>query len=285
MIVCLALSASVDVTYEVPALQLGGISRPTSVTRVAGGKALNVARVAHALGAGVRVVAALGGSSGEWIARELAAEGVDATIIPIAATTRTCTSIVETESASTTSTDIYEPTTPLTVAEWEAVAAATSADPGDWVSVSGSLPSGVDPEALAVFLGSLGAHIIVDSSGEGLRALVGCADVVKVNLHEAEELLGMPLGTAAEACDQLYERYGVQSIVTDGVRGGAALTTEGAIELAVPARLGRFPVGSGDAFLGGLLATLDRGWRVALEAASDAAMRNALVPGPGVLAP
>ena len=46
---------------------------------------------------------------------------------------------------------------------------------------------------------------------------------------------------------------------------------------------GRFPVGSGDAFLAGLVVALDAGagWEDALAAAAGAGAANAEVPGPG----
>ena len=75
MIIALALSASLDVTYEVDVLHLGDITRPVAVTRVAGGKALNVARAASALGADVHAVAALGGATGDGVSAMLAADG------------------------------------------------------------------------------------------------------------------------------------------------------------------------------------------------------------------
>jgi fructose-1-phosphate kinase PfkB-like protein len=48
---------------------------------------------------------------------------------------------------------------------------------------------------------------------------------------------------------------------------------------------GRYPVGSGDAFLAGLVTTLDGGadWPAALAAALGAAAANAEIPGPGLL--
>jgi fructose-1-phosphate kinase PfkB-like protein len=50
---------------------------------------------------------------------------------------------------------------------------------------------------------------------------------------------------------------------------------------------GRYPVGSGDAFLAGLVVALDggAGWREALALALGAATANAEIPGAGVLDP
>lgn len=297
MIVALALSPSVDVTYEVPRLVVGDITRPTAVTRVAGGKALNVARVAHALGADVHVVAALGGAAGAWIAAALEDEGIDASIVTLAAETRTCLSIVE-DAESHVATDVYESATPLTTAEWEAfvqlafavvsTAECSADDEPILIAISGSLPAGVPPEAIAALLHDLageGAIIAVDSSGAGLAAMVGVADVVKVNLAEASELLGTAPADALAACHELRDRWEVAPVVTDGVRGGAALQGEAEIRIAPPTAFGRFPAGSGDAFFGGLLTGISRGVPLAeaLDLAASAGQRNAMIPGQGRL--
>lgn len=275
MILFLALSPSVDVTYEVDELVVGGITRPRAITRVAGGKTLNAARVARQLGADVRIIAALGGYPGDWIEAQVAL-----TRIPLAADTRTCFAISD---GATTSTDLYEPATPLTAAEWDAFAAAARAERPDWVAVSGSMPPGVgDLAGVLADLRAAGARVALDSSGAGLASLIGSADLVKVNRHEASELLGADV-TAAEACALLRERHGVDAVVTDGTAGGAALVGGVSAVIPPPARRGAFPAGSGDAFLGALLTAVDGPLGEALAVASDAAVRNALVPGQGIL--
>ena len=293
MIITLALSASLDVTYEVDELNVGDITRPFAVTRVAGGKALNVARAASALGAEVSTLAALGGATGEWVAEMLAQDGVAATVVPLRRVTRTCIAVVE-RAESATSTDLYEPATELDADEWDAYAAATrravaaSTGGGPWVALSGSVPPGVPHDELGSLLSELrrsGARVVVDGSGDGLRATASAAELIKVNRREASELLGIQLETAADACERLRERYGCDAVVTDGVAGSSALL--GGIRTSVPAstRRGRFPAGSGDAFLGGLLAAFERGDSAAdaLVAAATAGERNALVAGQGRL--
>ena len=62
-------------------------------------------------------------------------------------------------------------------------------------------------------------------------------------------------------------------------------TPDGETLRAAPPRLGAYPVGSGDAALGGFLAALDAGasWPDALARAAGAAAANAQVPGAGRL--
>ncbi|QKJ18278.1 1-phosphofructokinase family hexose kinase [Microbacterium hominis] len=291
MIVALAISPSLDVTYEVEQLRHGEITRPIRVTRVAGGKALNAARVARAFGAEVRAIAALGGHAGAAVAELLAADDVPTRVVSLAAETRTCMAIVEGDGA-TSSTDIYEPAAPLTAHEWSQLTDEATAAVGDrrpWVAVSGSLPESVPTEAAVDLIMSLqraGARVALDSSGRGLRTLGPVVELVKVNRAEAEEFVGGAPRDAEESARALNAAWGCDVVVTDGVRGGFGILDTREIAVPAPRRLGRFPAGSGDAFFGALLAGLDRGAdaEIALTQARDAAERNAAVPGQGVLA-
>ena len=75
--------------------------------------------------------------------------------------------------------------------------------------------------------------------------------------------------------------------MTRGVDGAAIATDDGAWSLgALPSGLlGRFAVGSGDAFLAGFLAGFSRGWTTdsALRLAGAAGAANARLPGQGEL--
>ena len=292
MIIALALSPSLDVTYEVDELRRGDISRPTRVTHVAGGKALNVARVATALGADALAIAALGGRSGAWVSDLLTADGVASCVVPIRRNTRTCIAIVEGRGAPS-STDVYEPASALDPAEWVAFAdaaleASSASGSPTRLVLSGSLPQGAPAGEVADLLDRCrraGAWLAVDGSGEGLRATAAHADLLKVNRSEANEFLRAD-HDAEGAAVEIRTRLGADVVVTDGIRGGFAIIGDDPVALDPPVRRGRFSAGSGDAFLGGLLAALERGagGTAALGAASDAAERNALCPGQGVLA-
>ncbi|MEO7123297.1 MAG: PfkB family carbohydrate kinase, partial [Lacisediminihabitans sp.] len=117
MITCLSLSASLDVTYLVHTLHVGGISRPREVHRVAGGKALNVARAAAALGAPVRAVAPLGGEVGVLVSSLLVGSGVELFVVDTTGQTRTCVSIAADDTELLT--ELYEPSAPLSASAWE----------------------------------------------------------------------------------------------------------------------------------------------------------------------
>ena len=77
MIVCLAANPSIDKLFEIDRLVRGDIHRPDGFVQTAGGKGLNVARAAHALGAEVHGDRhCCGDTPGSGSSRQLAAEGV-----------------------------------------------------------------------------------------------------------------------------------------------------------------------------------------------------------------
>ncbi|WP_061016433.1 1-phosphofructokinase family hexose kinase [Microbacterium sp. CCH5-D1] len=289
MIRVLALSPALDITYEIEALDRGGINRPLATTAVAGGKSLNMARAARALGADVHAIVALGGLNGERVHRLLEADRVAMTVVELAAETRTCFSLVEADGGAT-STDVYEVATGFASEEWASYAATVrEAAPTAWTAVSGSVPTGVPGTELALLLAAArtnGTRVALDTSGPELVRLARECDLIKINRVEVSELIGDDVVDAAAGCAALHDLFGVDAVVTDGVNGGAALSAGTLIRLDAPEIVGRFPAGSGDSFFGGLLHGLDSGMTLenALGIARNAAERNARVPGQAVLA-
>ena len=288
MISAVALSPALDVTYVVS--ELRGIQRPAEVRRVAGGKALNAARAATLLGVPVLVVAVLGGGTGEVVRSGARADGVELDVVDSTRLTRTCVSLSSLETGELT--EVYEHATPVDADVFaellDRVARQASARPGWWL-VSGAVPGSLGEGALAQLVGVLhgaGAQVALDSHGPALRAAVqaGLPALLKVNRAEAAELVGLPVtSTLATLLAAVHELTGGLVVLTDGTAG--SLATDG--RLRVRARtdgfVGRFPVGSGDSFLGGLLVALDRGDDLtgALRLATAAASANAQVPGAG----
>lgn len=292
MITAIAPSPSVDITYVVPQLRLGHISRPSEVHRVAGGKGLNVARAAQVLGADVMAVTVLGADSGAWIAAELARLGLPLRAVDVSGPTRSCISIAD--DGRHTMTEVYEPSAPVTSEEWASLLTAAtdtvSRRPG-WVTVSGSLPPGPDASALSDLVAlahASGRRIAVDVHGAPLlAALAAGADVVKVNVVEAADALGLdPATPATELAAELAGRTVTGAVVTAGVEGTWAVTHDGVRRHVGSSVHGQYPVGSGDCLLAGLVVGLDEGRDLldSLVTATAVAVANALRPGAAVFA-
>ncbi len=292
MITVAALSPSLDITYLVDSLRLGEIHRPTATHRVAGGKPLNLARAAAALGASVDTVAVLGGATGRFLEQELLAAGIAVRAVASPAESRTCVSIASADRGDLTEIYPYAPAVPAQVwQQFRTVLAAGLADRAGWLAVNGSAPQGLAADAFAALIRTAhdaGLRVAVDTHGPALAAALSVGpDLVKINRAEAAELLGRDGAGAelAELAGMITDRTGGTVILTDGRAGAVRRGPDGSLRRAVlPVDVtGHYPVGSGDAFLGGWLAATDAGASddEALRAAVGCGAANALCPGAG----
>lgn len=296
MILCVAPSPSIDKLFEVDRVEIGRIHRPSAFVAVPGGKGLNVARSAHVLGADVVATGLLGGHAGRWVEEALAAEGVRARFAWVEGETRSSLSVADATGRGLT--EFYE-TGPDVGGGWgrlEAIVGDLLPGAG-WMTISGSLPPGAPGDGYARLVRAAraaGVPTALDSRDEPLALGVAAGpDVVKVNAEEAGALLGFQVRTledAVRAASEIRGRLrgdGRAAIVTRGAEGAVVVTAEGETLQARLYERGRYPVGSGDAFLGGLVTGLERGqgWRSALALALGAAAANAMVPGAGRLDP
>jgi 1-phosphofructokinase family hexose kinase len=285
VIAFVSASPSIDRLVEVDEVRLGEIHRPRRVVAVAGGKGLNAARAAHALGGRALVVALLGGHAGAWMADELRAEGVAVEAVEGPGESRVSLSVAPPGGGVLT--EFYEPAPAVDDAVWARLEAAVARVARDarWVAVSGSLPPGAPPEAYALLVRAArraGALVALDARDDGLEAgLRARPDFVKVNAGEAAEL-----GVEDAAALRLAAGGGgAVAALTHGADGMDLALPDGRVLRAAPPTLGGYPVGSGDAALGGFLTAVDAGgtWEAALALASGAAAANAEQPGAGRL--
>jgi len=283
-----ALSASLDLTYLLDTYRLGAVHRTPGPLAVAGGKALNMARAARAMGADVEVVALLGGTTGARVAEIAAAEGLPLVEVAAGAQTRSCVSVAAADTGELT--EIYEDSAAVpaeALARFTDVLAGRLAARPGWLSVSGRGPTGSgDVVAGLVGLGrSAGAAVAVDTHGTALPGAVAAAPrLVKVNRAEAAELLGVPVdGDLTAMAAEIAARSGAAVVLTDATAGSVAVDRDGVGRVGPPAQRGRFAVGSGDSFLGGLLAALEAGADLteAVRLGTGCGVANAMVPGQG----
>jgi 1-phosphofructokinase family hexose kinase len=297
VIVCLAANPSVDRLFEVDRLVKGDIHRPSSFVQVPGGKGLNVARAAAALGADVCAVAILRGHSGRWLQEALGAEGVAGEFVWSHGENRSSLSVADRESA--TLTEFYEHGEVAPSAAWVELshAAITRSVTGGWLTISGSMPRGAPDDGYRDLIEEAragGVHVALDSEGTRLAAAISAGpEVVKLNVHEAGELLGVPTArrddslAAASKIRDLAGGDGHAGIVTRGANGVMLAAPDGSLYEGVLYVRGRYPVGSGDAFLAGLVTALDEGpsYEDALRLALGAGAANAEMPGAARLDP
>jgi 1-phosphofructokinase family hexose kinase len=293
VILCVAASPSIDKLFEVDEVEIGRIHRPRAFVQVPGGKGLNVARAAHALGADVLATGILGGHAGRWVEESLAAEGVRGRFAWGRGETRSSLSVADDSERGLT--EFYERGADTGPDGWARLQELVEdlLPPVSWVTISGNLPVGAPTDGYARLIAMASERdipVALDSRDEALALGVRAGPaLVKVNAEEAGTLLDGSVGTFDEARDAALEiRWMIGdgdriAIVTLGAEG--AVVAMGASEL-LHGRLyarGPYPVGSGDAFLAGFVTALhsrepsDR----ALSLALGAGTANAEMAGTG----
>ncbi len=297
MILCVAGNPSIDKLFEVEDLVPGEIHRPRSFLALPGGKGLHVAQVTTVLGGEAIATGILAGHTGQWVAETLAAEGVQSQFAWAPGETRSSLSVAD--RATGRLTEFYEDGLPARAEDWSAVAEIVDrlVQRASWLALAGSLPAAADLEGYPRLMGAArraGVPAAIDSRGAALaRAVAEQPELVKINVHEAAELLDRGIADVAEAREAAAEirvragGSGHATVITLGEEGMVFVDPEGESWHGTVAARGDYPVGSGDALLGGLLTALVAGepWPRAAALGLGAAAANAELPGAGRLEP
>jgi 6-phosphofructokinase 2 len=267
-IVTLTMNPALDITTTTERV------RPTEKVRChgarydAGGGGINVARVAHVLGASVSAVFPAGGQSGQRVADLVVKAGVPFHRIKIADATRE--NLTVNESSSGQQYRFVLPGPRLSFAEQAQCLdeLRTAARSAQFVVASGSLPPGVPADfyqRVADICAKLGALLVLDTSGGGLRHISSGVFLLKASVRELRECLERDLATESEqvaAAQQLIIQPGRAQIVVVslGARGALLATPHGNQRFsAIRMRTGS-GVGAGDAMVAAITVGLSRGW-------------------------
>jgi len=266
---------TLDRTLTIAELRPGEVLRFEHAVTTAGGKGVNVARAALALGAPAVLVGLLPGHTGAAAAAMLAEERLSVCGIAVGGEIRSAAIVLERSGRVTV---MNEPGPELRPEDWERYVTAVAERVGehDVLACSGSLPPGAPHDAyarLAVLAAEAGATAIVDVTGEHLAAAVAAgAGVVTPNIAEAEGLLHGRADETVEAGDPAVVRERAEAaaaeLVVRGARRAVVTAAEAGAAVADGDRVGwipaprasvRNPVGAGDALVGGLGTALERG--------------------------
>ena len=264
MILTVTLNAAVDRTLVVPSLTLGHRHRaPESVT-LAGGKGINVARSLRTLGVPVLATGFAGGRNGDAIRDGLSAAAIPFDLVEIEGYSRTSTAIIDPMAGTQTEINEYGPeVSPSEVREFtrrleHLMEYATA------VVFAGSLPPNLEE---SFFVGLVqrsrerGLYTVVDSTPSVLRAVMKAnPSLVSPNQHEAESVVGFDFieeGDFIRSLSRLVE-LGASGACITSREGHSYLTVEDGrvVSGLAPTVETLSPIGSGDAYLAGLLAGL-----------------------------
>lgn len=283
-IVTVTMNPALDIATSTDVVMPTDKIRCDSARYDPGGGGINVARVAHALGAKVVAMFPAGGASGDLVTEMLEAAGLPSLRIRIAVPTRE--SFTVNECSTERQYRFVLPGAALTITEQQeclnqlGVLAAKAA----FVVASGSLPPHVSPDfynRIADVCAQLKTPLILDTSGSGLRHLSGGrVFLLKPSVRELRECLGRELrdeGEQVAAAQELIVRGCARNVLVSlGAEGALFVTDEGAQRypaVAVPPGSG---VGAGDAMVAGITVALSDGWplekAIRLGVAAGAAM-------------
>jgi 1-phosphofructokinase family hexose kinase len=266
MIITVTLNAAIDKTLAVPNFRLGRRHRAVEQTSMAGGKGVNVARALKRLGQPVIATGVAGGPTGTRIIEQLTEEAILNDFVRIREESRTSTAVVDPTTGDQT--EINERGPAVSEAELELfVDKLLYLAKGAAVCVfSGSLPRGVPDELYARLIGEinrLGVLTVLDSEGEALRLGTRAEPgIVTPNEPEAEELVGHEFADDEDRAAAMHEivEVGASEALMTLPSGCLALTRATNHERTLySARIdpgvveARSTVGSGDAFLAGLV--------------------------------
>jgi 1-phosphofructokinase family hexose kinase len=294
---------TIDRTLAIGELRPGEVLRFDRVVVTPGGKGLNVARAARALGHPALLVSLIPGHTGRAAAALIAEEGIELSGVPTGGELRS-TAIVQERGGRTTV--FNEPGPAVDERRW---ADYENAVRGRLTSrsvlvCSGSVPPGAPADAygrLTAIAHEAGARSIVDAAGATLlRALDAAPDLVTPNLTEAEGSLGLgSAGAAVEsgadaqpralAAAEALLRQGARAAVVTADAAGAAVAADGETEWIAAPRVAevRNPIGAGDVLLSALAGALEQGDELvaAVRAGVAAAAASVEWPTAGELDP
>ena len=287
-IVTLTMNPALDITTNTD------VVRPTEKVRCAGvrydpgGGGVNVAQVAHNLGASVTAVFPTGGATGDVYGNLLKARGVAFHRVEIAGSTRESFTINEISTGLQYRFVLPGPA--LSFAEFQQclVELRHLARSAKFVVASGSLPPGAPSnfyQQVALICGDLGAELILDTSGSCLRHLTSGVFLLKASVRELRECVGRELVTESEqiaAAHEIVDCGRAEAVVVSLGKDGALLatSTESKRFSAIPVR-GVSGVGAGDAMTSAIAVGLSRGWPLSESVRFGIAAGAAMVLTPG----
>lgn len=292
MILTVTLNAAVDRTLLVPSLTLGHRHRASEGVALAGGKGINVARALRALDVPVLATGLVGGRNGDAIRDGLAHAAIPFDLVEIKSPSRTSTAIVDPTTGTQTEINEHGPAvSPEEAHEFERrlfflMEYATA------VVFAGSLPANLDEGFLLGLMRKAreeGLYTVVDAPPTVLKAaLKANPSLVSPNQHEAESAAGFDFieeGDYLLGVRRLVELGAKEACVTSPDGYSYLIAEDGVVSARAPKVEALSTIGSGDAYLAGLLAGLLHRKLSPVEAvrlAAGCAAANAETLGAGV---
>jgi len=294
LVITVTLNPALDKTVTIDGLEVGGLNRVNDIRIDAGGKGINVAKVLRGFNENVTAVGFMGGHNGKLIMQGLEREGIQHSFTETVAETRMNLKVVD--STVQVTTEINERGGEITRQE-RALFQKTLEDQLDQASIlvlGGSVPPGIEHAEYALLIKaakSKGVKTILDADGDALKeGLIACPEIIKPNIHELEQLLGVTLSSDEEivqAARKLIAQGIEWVIVSMGGDGSVAVSKDEALR-ARPFKIKpESTVGAGDSMVAAIASSIihGRGLEETLRWATAAGSVTASKPGTQVCRP
>jgi 6-phosphofructokinase 2 len=288
MIATVTLNPSLDKIVTVEELVMDEANRWTSLRRDPGGKGINVSRVIHELGGKTVAYGFIGGIDGETLKHLLQQQGVPFDFTPINGEIRS--NFIITDLGTCHQTRIDAPGPHIMRHELQKLVQKVKhiSPKPDFLVFAGSVPPAVPADIYRQLIEAAknnGIKTVLDSDNKWLKeGIKAKPNVIKPNVHEAEELLDKHLRSETaivKALKLLIDRGIEVAVISRGKEGLIAANGEKVIKAIPPQVDVRSTVGAGDSTIAGLVLKLNEGlgideycrWAVAAGTAA------ALTPG------
>lgn len=265
MILTVTLNPAIDISYSLPELLEDSINRVNLVSKTAGGKGLNVARVLSLSGEEVCATGLYGGVLSIQISHELNHLGIRDNFLKISGETRNNIAILH----EGKQTEILEagPTISKNEAEEFLEVFSVIVKQVSVVTISGSLPQGLPMDyyyKMIEYANKSGVKVILDGSGEAFESALSARPyAIKPNHEEIADLLKEDITQQPEKLRQYLSSKmfeGIPLIMVSLGAKGALIKRNNHFYLAkIPIVKTKNAVGSGDATVAGLAASLSKG--------------------------
>ena len=292
MILCVVPNTTIEHDWLIPGLQLGQAYHVNEPAILPSGKGMNVARAIKTLGGEPYCVGFLAGHSGEYYKDLVRQHGIPGEWVWVEGETRISMALTDPTAEHTDATLVTEPGQMVSEANWEKLAEAARRNAREAVMTcfSGSLPPGNPPgyfKRLVEQIQSESCPVWVDCSGAPLQeAIAARAHGIKVNGIELGEAMGLMIDGVESAINagMQLQSIGIEmAVITLGSRGSVMVSSQGAWLAMPPVVKTISTVGSGDAFLAGMMQGLSESKTLieSLRMATAAAAANTLQIGGG----
>ena len=258
MILTVTLNTSIDKLYLMTGIKPETVMRVKEVHNTAGGKGLNVSRIAGKLGEEVAATGFVGGFNGKYLESLVDTPLVRCAFTHVDAETRSCINCWDLSDGK--STEYLEPGAPVTGKDVARFLADFDRElpSADVVTISGSIPKGAPEEIYNDLIRrcrKASIPVLIDTSGARLIAAVKeNPSFIKPNEDEIAQLTGRSFSAREEAVRALMDLHesGIPYVVLSLGAEGALLACDKGVFHGKPPRITpRNTVGCGDSMVAG----------------------------------